>query len=86
MPKRLGTPLAGPRHPLTDGPLADPQRLGNLALGPALLLEVPGLEPPGFFPVVRYGFHAWQSTTESLKTLVFNVRVSRFSSVFKEPC
>jgi hypothetical protein len=25
------------------------------------------LEPPGFFPVVRYGFHAWQSITELRK-------------------
>jgi hypothetical protein len=56
--------LAGAFHPLTDGPLADPQRLGDLPLGPALLFEAPGLEPSGFFPVVRYGFHIGQSITE----------------------
>ena len=49
---------AGPCHPLTDRALADPQRLGNLALAPALLREVPGLEPSGFFPVVRCRVHA----------------------------
>ena len=40
-------------HPLTDGPFADAKRLGDLALGPALLREVPGLHPSGFFPIVR---------------------------------
>jgi hypothetical protein len=57
-PERLGTGGAGPCHPLTDSSLADPQGLGNLALAPALLLELPGLEPSGFFPVVRCRMHA----------------------------
>ena len=65
MPERLGAPVAGPRHPLADGPLADPQGLGDLALSPALLLEVPGLQPSRLFPVVRCRVHAWQSTTGS---------------------
>jgi hypothetical protein len=43
-------PLAGPRHPLTDGSLADAEGLGNQALRPALVLELTGLQPPGFFP------------------------------------
>jgi hypothetical protein len=60
----LRSPLPGPRHPLADRPRADAQRLGNLALGPALLLEVPSLEPAGVFPVVRYGFPIWPSITE----------------------
>jgi hypothetical protein len=64
-PERLGTNVAGPCHPLTDRARADPQRLGNLALRPALLLEVPGLESSGFFPGVRCGVHASQSTTRS---------------------
>jgi hypothetical protein len=34
---------AGTPYPLADGSFADPHRLGNLALGPPLLLEVPGL-------------------------------------------
>jgi hypothetical protein len=62
-PERRGPGGAGPCHPLTDRALADPQSLGNLALTPALLLEVPGLEPSGFFPAVWCGVHAWQSTT-----------------------
>jgi hypothetical protein len=57
-PESLGPDVAGPCHPLTDRALADPQRLGNLALGPALLLEVPGLESSGFFPVVWSRVHA----------------------------
>jgi hypothetical protein len=47
----IGAGVAGPFHPLTDGSLADPQGLGNPALGPAFLLEVPGLETSGFLPV-----------------------------------
>jgi hypothetical protein len=66
-PERLGTGGAGPCHPLTDGSLADPQGLGNLALAPALLLEMPGLEPSGFFPVVWWRVHTWKSTTKALR-------------------
>jgi hypothetical protein len=47
------SPVAGARHPLADRAFADAQRLGDLALGPALLLELPGLQPSGFFPIVR---------------------------------
>jgi hypothetical protein len=56
--ERLGAGFAGPFHPLADGVLADPQRLGNLALRPALLLEVPSLESSGFFPIGRSWVHA----------------------------
>jgi hypothetical protein len=64
--ERRGADVAGPCHPLTGGPLADPQGFGNLALRPAPLFEVPGLEAPSFFPVVRWMVHAWQSTTGPL--------------------
>jgi hypothetical protein len=53
MPERLGTLGAGTAHPLTDGSFADAKRLGNPALSPPVLLEVPGLKPSGFFPVGR---------------------------------
>jgi hypothetical protein len=53
MPEGIGTLAAGAAHPLTDGPLADAQRLGNPALSPPLLLVLPGLEPSGFFPIGR---------------------------------
>ena len=43
MAEGLRTALAGTPHPLADGRFADSHRLGNLALGPPLLLEVPGL-------------------------------------------
>jgi hypothetical protein len=65
-PKRLGTDVAGPCHPLTDRALADTQGFGNLALRPALLLEVPGLHAPRFLPGVRCRVHVWQSTTGAL--------------------
>jgi hypothetical protein len=45
--------FAGAPHPLADRGFADAQGLGNLALRPALLPELPGLEPSGFFPVAR---------------------------------
>jgi hypothetical protein len=57
--ERLGTTVAGSCHPLTDGALADTHGLGKLALRPALLLEVPGLHAPSFFPGVRCRVHAW---------------------------
>jgi hypothetical protein len=52
MAQRLRSSVAGAFHPLTDGSFADAEGLGDLALGPALLFEVPGLEPSGFSPVV----------------------------------
>jgi hypothetical protein len=61
----LGASLAGTRHPLTDSAFADTERFGDLALGPALLLEAPGLEPSGFFPVGRCRVHAWQTITKA---------------------
>jgi hypothetical protein len=40
-------------HPLADRGFADAQGLGNLALRPALLLVLPGLETPRCLPVGR---------------------------------
>jgi hypothetical protein len=57
VPQGRGTGFAGTSHPLADGPFADAERFGNLLLGPALLLEVPGLEPSSFFPVGRCTVH-----------------------------
>ena len=53
MAKRFRSSVAGACHPLTDGSFADAEGLGDLALGPALLLKAPGLQPSGFFPIVR---------------------------------
>jgi hypothetical protein len=66
MAEGIGSPLTGARHPLTDGPLANTQRLSNPALRPALLLEAPGLEPSGFFPVGRGTVHTWKCTRKLL--------------------
>jgi hypothetical protein len=49
----VGSPFTGTLHPLTDGPFADTQRRGDLALRPALLFELPGLVTSGFLPVMR---------------------------------
>jgi hypothetical protein len=62
MPQRVWASLAGTFHPLAHGCRADAQRLGNLALRPAFLLEAPGLESSSFFPVLGYGLHTWQCT------------------------
>ena len=56
-PQRLWAAIAATFHPLAHSRLTDAQRRGNLALRPALLLEVPGLEPSRFFPVLRCGLH-----------------------------
>ena len=53
MPQRIGSLVAGTAHPLTDSPFADAKGLGNPAVGPPLLLEVPGLKPSGVFPIAR---------------------------------
>jgi len=62
-PEHRGAGFAGPCHPLTDGALADTHGYSNLTLRPALLLEVPCLQAPSFFPGVRCRIHASQSTT-----------------------
>jgi hypothetical protein len=46
-------------HCLT-APSLTAEGLGDLALGPALLFEVPGVEPSGISPVVGCLVHAWE--------------------------
>ena len=58
---------------------ADAQGGGDLALGPALLLEVPGLATSCCLPIVGCGVHAWQSIIICPGTLPFNVLVSKTS-------
>jgi hypothetical protein len=77
MAKRFHS-AAGAFHPLTDGSFADAEGLGDLALGPALLFEVPGLEPSGFSPVVGCRAHAWEYSTATSRALDFYTRVSRY--------
>ena len=79
MPKSAHTAVASTCHPLTDGAFADAQRFGDLALGPALLLKAPGLEPSGFSPVVGCRAHAWEYSTDTSRALDFYTRVSRIS-------
>jgi hypothetical protein len=43
MAMRVRSSVAGACHPLTDRALADAEGLGDPALGPALLFEVPSL-------------------------------------------
>ena len=49
----VGALLGGAPHAPTDGAVADAEGFGDLALGPALLLEAPSVEPSGCFPVGR---------------------------------
>ena len=53
MTQSLRAALASACHPLADGTFADTQGRVDQALRPALLLEEPGLEQSGGFPVVR---------------------------------
>jgi hypothetical protein len=46
-------PVAGAGHPLTDSPFADAERFGHAVLGPAFLLEMPGVQPSSCFPMSR---------------------------------
>jgi len=76
MAKRFRASVAGACHPLTDGSFADAKGLGNLALGPALLFEMPGLEPSGFSPVVGCRVHAWEYSTDPSRALDLYTRLS----------
>jgi hypothetical protein len=60
MAKRVHAAAADAFQPLPDGAFADAEGLGDLALGPALLFEVPGVEPSGISPVVGCLVHAWE--------------------------
>ena len=53
VPESVRASIASALHPLADRPLADAQGVGDLALGPPLLCELPGLQPSGFFPIMR---------------------------------
>jgi hypothetical protein len=76
MAKRCRASVAGAFHPLTDGSFADPEGLGDLALGPALLFEMSGLEPSGFSPVIGCRVHAWEYSTDPSRAVDFYTRVS----------
>jgi hypothetical protein len=49
--QRLDPALAGPSHPLADGPSRHPEGVGNRLLAPVLLLQLPGPQSPPFSPV-----------------------------------
>jgi hypothetical protein len=53
MAQGLRAAFACAPNPLADSGFADAQGLGNLALRPAFLLMLPGLETSRFFPVGR---------------------------------
>ena len=76
-PQGLGASLVGTLHPLADRPFTNAQRFGNLALGPAFLLETPSLEPSGFFPGRSDMVHAEEYSTEPSQALALNAWVSR---------
>jgi hypothetical protein len=63
MPQGLWSAVPGALHRLADCPLADAHGFGGLALGPAFLLEVPGLETSNLFPFVECRVHARQCIT-----------------------
>jgi hypothetical protein len=79
MAKRIRSSGAGPFHPLTDGSFAHAAGLGDLALGPALLFEVPGLKPSGFSPVAGCMVHTWEYSTNPSRALDFYTRVSNIT-------
>ena len=76
MAERFRSSVGGAFHPLTDGSFADAKGLGNLALGPALVFELLGLEPSGFSPVAGCIVHAWDLSTDTSRALDFYTRAS----------
>ena len=71
MPQGLGAGLAGTRHPFANSPFANAQRFGDLVLRPVFLFEVPGLEPPSFFPGRGNTVHAPEYRTQSLPSFSY---------------
>ena len=63
MPKGFRSALAAALDPLADGGIADAHGLGDAALGPTLLLEMPGSKTSRFLPGVRLAAHAWECST-----------------------
>jgi hypothetical protein len=53
VPEGFRSALAAALDPLADGGFADAHGLGDVALGPTLLLEVPGSKTSRFLPGVR---------------------------------
>jgi hypothetical protein len=53
VPKGFRSALAAALDPLADGGFADAHGLGDVALGPTLLLEMPGSKTSRFLPGVR---------------------------------
>jgi hypothetical protein len=53
VPEGVRSALAAALHPLADRGFADTHGRGDVALGSALLLELPELEPSRFLPGVR---------------------------------
>jgi hypothetical protein len=51
VPQRSEADCVGTCYPLAGGFFTEGMQVGNLPLGPAYLLEVPGLESLGFFPI-----------------------------------
>jgi hypothetical protein len=49
--QRRDSALAGPPHPLADGPGRHPEGVGYRLLAPVLLLQLPGSQPTSFSPV-----------------------------------
>jgi hypothetical protein len=81
MAKRFRASVTSAFHPLTDSSFADAEGLGDLALGPALLFEMPGLESSGFSPVIGCRVHVWEYSTDPSRALDLYTRVSRFLAV-----
>jgi hypothetical protein len=53
VPKGFRSALAAALYPLADGSFTDAHGLGDVALGPTLLLEMPGSKTSRFLPGVR---------------------------------
>jgi hypothetical protein len=67
MAQRVCSAVPSACHSLTDGPFADAEGLGDLALGPTSWLETPSLQPSRLFPVAGRRVHASQDITRTAK-------------------
>jgi len=64
-PQGIETLRLGTREPFADRALPHAQRIGDLLLTPALLMEFPSTQAPAFAPIARLGRQVGIHTPES---------------------
>src|ERR1051325_4901249 len=76
----VGTTFSTGAQPLTHSRSANAQSGGDLALGPALLVQLPGTHPPPLPPVLRRGWGSLHTSILPPQSVNFSARRSVIST------